>query len=489
MLESLSYGSTPRVEAEILGCFSDHEMSAAEPNAIQEAVRRPEFSGEIGEVVEAFPIDAPRAFIIGLGKRDELTPDHFRRACAAGLRRAFAAKLEQVQARFTGLDDAAVMGRAFGDAAGSLAWSFQEFRSDESRKDLTSVTLSAADEAFGEGMEIGIGIGKAAGHCRDWVMTPPAVATPEFMAQRARDLADEFSTLTTEVLGVDQLHEENLNGLLTVGRGSRHEPRLIRVAYQPEGGPAEKPIVLLGKTITYDTGGLSIKGKKGMPGMKVDKAGGCAVLAAMRAIAETVKPAFPVVGLLVAAENAISEESYLPDDIITFRNGVTVEVTNTDAEGRLVLADGLCWACDKEDPAAIVDFATLTGGVITALGNEMAGVFTKSDALLNDLEEAAEVSGERVWRLPLDDAFRKMMKSPVADIVNSNLSGKAHSVQGAVFLSYFVKDDVPWAHVDIAGMARTDVDDGLLRPGPTGYGVRLMCDLLRGDLSVHPQRW
>jgi leucyl aminopeptidase len=238
--------------------------------------------------------------------------------------------------------------------------------------------------------------------------------------------------------------------------------------------------VLLGKTITYDTGGLTLKISNGMVGMKRDKDGGCAVLGAMHAIATLIKPAFPVVGLLVAAENSVSESSMRPDDVITYRNGVTVEVTNTDAEGRLVLADGLCWACEEENASLIVDLATLTGGVVTALGSTFAGMFCENTGLRGRLEAAAGRSGERLWHMPMHAEYKEMLKSPVADIVNSNPNRKAHPIQGAAFLTYFVKEETPWAHIDIAGVHAVDADSGPFIKGPTGYGVRLLADLVAG---------
>jgi leucyl aminopeptidase len=244
--------------------------------------------------------------------------------------------------------------------------------------------------------------------------------------------------------------------------------------------------VLLGKTITYDTGGLTLKINNGMVGMKRDKDGGCAVLGAMHAIATVLKPAFPVVGLLVAAENSVSDSAMRPDDVIVYRNGVSVEVTNTDAEGRLVLADGLCWACDEENASLIVDLATLTGGVVTALGSTYAGMFCDDAGLIARLEAAADLSGERVWRLPMHAEYREMMKSTVADIVNSNPNRKAHPIQGAAFLSHFVKDGVSWAHIDIAGVHAVDADTGPYIKGPTGFGVRLLAALIEGLNTLEP---
>jgi leucyl aminopeptidase len=253
---------------------------------------------------------------------------------------------------------------------------------------------------------------------------------------------------------------------------------MIRLEYTPEDGAGDRPAVLIGKTMCYDSGGLSLKINNTMVGMKRDKDGGCAVLGAMHAIATTIRPKRRVVALLAAAENSISDEAYRPDDVLRYRNGVTVEVTNTDAEGRLVLADALCWACEVEKPAYIIDLATLTGGVVVALGSTYCGMFCEDDALRARVEAASATSGERVWRLPMHKEYRDMMKSPVADIVNSNPNRKAHPIQGAAFLSFFVEEKVPWCHLDIAGVHESDGDSGPFIKGPTGWGARLLAELL-----------
>ncbi|MHC4794928.1 MAG: leucyl aminopeptidase family protein, partial [Planctomycetota bacterium] len=224
--------------------------------------------------------------------------------------------------------------------------------------------------------------------------------------------------------------------------------------------------------ITYDTGGYSLKLSGGMKGMKYDMCGGAAVLGAIRAIAKA-KLGVKVTALLPAAENMVSDEAYRPDDIITMYNGVTVEVTNTDAEGRLVLGDALAYACDKLKPTAIIDVATLTGGVVVALGHFSAGLFANDDRISGAVECASQGANEKVWRLPLWEEHREFMRSPFADILNSNPKRSAHPIQGAAFLSYFVDEDVPWAHLDIAGMASPD-SDPVTGAGPSGFGVRLL---------------
>jgi len=238
--------------------------------------------------------------------------------------------------------------------------------------------------------------------------------------------------------------------------------------------------MLVGKAVTFDTGGYTLKGKDGMVGMKYDKCGGMAVIGAMHAIA-SLKIKQHVVGLIPAAENMIDEDAYRVDDILTMHNGVTVEVTNTDAEGRLILADALSYGCRKYKPRAVVDLATLTGGVVTALGSYCAGAFVNDDDLKKDLFNAGEAVGERLWRLPLWEEHRQQMRSKHADIVNSAGRG-AHPIQGAAFLSYFVGpkggpndwQDTKWCHLDIAGTADTEKDTPLFPVGPTWFGVRLL---------------
>ena len=348
---------------------------------------------------------------------------------------------------------------------GLLAFSFDSFKgaAAKERPKRTALTLRSGDRAFAQGMEFGAGLAASANIARMMSATPPNVATPGWMAAQAKRIAkDAGGSLRVTVIAGDALERERMEGLINVGKASENEPCLIRIEYTPApGGAAKKtskkagsarpakdrPAVLIGKTMTYDTGGLSIKVGGGMRGMKGDKDGGCAVMGAMHAIATVVKPKRRVVALLAAAENSISDEAYRPDDIITFRNGVTCEVTNTDAEGRLVLADALCWAKDKENPEFIVDIATLTGGVVTALGSTFAGMWCDDEGLRTRVERSSAACGERVWRLPLHQEYRDMMRSTIADILNSNPNRKAHPIQGAAFLSYFVGEGIPWCHL------------------------------------------
>ena len=486
----------------IVGVFTDKKLESAyrELDAggdLSAALERGECTGEAGRIAEAFVAAAGggvkgknrriRVILLGLGKREGFNESSLRAAAGALGRRLAVTKDERVELRLNAaLASVAKLdmqraGRCFGEGLGLIAWNFSDLKGKGSpapKRTSLTVGVPAADKAFAEGIDLGLALAQSANFCRDLSETPPNIATTSYIADQARMLARKVGLKCTVLEGRD-LEREGMIGLINVGKASENKPCLIRLEYMPKGGrKGAKAAVLVGKTVTYDTGGLSLKVNNGMVGMKRDKDGGCAVLGAMHAVATVVKPSRPVVALLAVAENSISDEAYRPDDVITYRNGVSVEVTNTDAEGRLVLADALIWACEKESPAFIVDLATLTGGVVTALGSTFAGLFCEDERLRQDLQRAMDASGERWWRLPMDAEYRDMMKSTVADIVNSNPNRKAHPIQGAAFLSYFVEPRIPWAHIDIAGVHASDADAGPFVKGPTGWGVRLLADLL-----------
>lgn len=453
--------------------------------SIAAAARLAECDGTIGSLGESFSENGTRVIVLGLGEKKSFEAGTLRRAAGALGRRLAGIKATNVGIELSGPLDAAgadpgEAGCAMGEGLGLLAWTCDEFRGKATdQPGRMKLAVRSSDRSFSAGMRRGLGLAESANLARTLSQTPPNVATPMWMASQAKKMARNAGLRCTVLRG-KQLEDEGLAGLVNVGKASENEPCLIRLEYDGGASRSSKPVVLLGKTVCYDTGGLSLKVNNGMKGMKRDKDGGCAVLGAMHAIATAIKPRKRVVGLLVAAENSVSDNAYRPDDVLTMRNGVTVEVTNTDAEGRLVLADGLCWACAKEKPSAIVDLATLTGGVVVALGKVYAGLWCDDDRLRERVERASEASGERVWRLPHHDEYREMMRSPVADILNSAPVREAHPIQGAAFLSYFVDEGVPWAHIDIAGVHAVDKDTGPFIAGPTGFGVRLLAELLDG---------
>jgi leucyl aminopeptidase len=480
-------------DAVVIGVFNDKKLDGAakaldSDGVISAALARAECTGESGKLCEAYPASkrAPsRIIIVGLGKREEFKPGLLRSIGGQIGRRLAVTKNERVHIELAGAIasvpkiDLGHAGRCLGEGLGLVAWKNWAFKgtggSDQPRR--TSLSVSASGARFKTGLDRGIALARSANLCRDLSETPPNIATPNWIASQCRAMAKKTGLRCTVVAGKD-LEREKLAGLINVGKGSINKPLLIRLQYTPKSNKSAKPVVLVGKTMTYDSGGLSLKINNGMVGMKRDKDGGCAVIGAMHAVATVIRPRRPVVALLAVAENSVSDQAYRPDDVLTYRNGVTVEVTNTDAEGRLVLADGLIWACQKESPACVIDLATLTGGVVTALGSTFAGLFCEDGPLREKLAAAMDSSGERWWRLPMDQEYRDMMKSPIADILNSNPNRKAHPIQGAAFLSYFVAPKTPWAHIDIAGVHASENDSGCFVKGPTGWGVRLLADFL-----------
>lgn len=491
MFKSISVAARPaRSHTLVLAFFKgqglDRESAGFDRDgAAAAALKRKGITGECCSIVEAFPKDgSTRILLVGLGDKAEFRIGKLRDVAGAiGRRLAGCAETDAVielggpVAAVKG--DSAVAGSAFGEGLGLIGWTCDLFRGKATTlKERTALKVSSSSRAFTSGLKRGLALAESANICRTLSQTPPNICTPAYMASEAQKMARKVGLKCTVLKGAS-LEKERLTGLINVGKASENQPCMIRLEYKPaRASDRAKPVVLLGKTMCYDSGGLSLKINNGMKGMKRDKDGGCAVFGAMHAIATTIRPRFPVVGLLVAAENSISDEAYRPDDVLTFRNGVTVEVTNTDAEGRLVLADGLCWACEKENPRCIVDLATLTGGVVVALGSVYAGMWCDDDKLREAIESAAERSGEAVWRLPHHPDYRAMMKSPIADIHNSAPVREAHPIQGAAFLSYFVENGVPWAHIDIAGVHATEKDKGPIVPGPTGYGTRLLAELI-----------
>ena len=309
---------------------------------------------------------------------------------------------------------------------------------------------------------------------RDLANTPSMIKTPEWLASEAASVAAEHG-LSSRVWREAELAAGGFGGLLGVGSGSAHPPRLIQLSYEPP--QADRHVVLIGKGITFDSGGLSLKPNDGMKTMKTDMAGGAAVIGAMSALGRLGVRA-RVTGLVAAAENMPSGTALRVGDVITHYGGQTVEVLNTDAEGRLVLADALAYADDALAPDVVVNLATLTGAVRVALGASIAALFATDDQLAAALLDAGTASGERLWRMPIAEDYRAGLDSPVADLANvARSGGRAGSIDAALFLREFTGGR-PWAHLDIAGAARATADDGENTKGATGFGARLLLSWL-----------
>ena len=363
----------------------------------------------------------------------------------------------------------------FSEYAGSVA----KARNKSNHK-LKVALLGGDKKAAKRGEALGI----AQNYARTVATRPGNDINPPSLAKEAQKLARAHSSLSCKVIDDKQAKQLKMGGLIGVGQGSNQPPRMIVLEYNKPKGAAKnskkKPLLVVGKAITFDTGGLSLKPTAGMVSMMFDKCGGMAVLGMMAALAEMGVNRH-VVGILAAAENSVSDNSYRPGDILTMYNGVTVEITNTDAEGRLVLADALTWGIETYKPAACVDLATLTGGCVVALGHHRAGAWCNDDALFESLQAASDATGENIWRMPLGDDYREMLKSNVADILNS--PGRyGSSDTAAEFLHHFIpgnvegKTETPWCHLDIAGTATADKPSELFNKGATGYGVRLLVE-------------
>ncbi|MBX3145640.1 MAG: leucyl aminopeptidase [Gemmatimonadales bacterium] len=437
-----------------------------------------DFTGKKDETAAVYPNgELNRVLLVGLGKAPGRAA--WRRGAAVGAKRArilgAGTAAIAVAAEHQGALPTAQLYQALAEGAAQGSWHYPDLKRppEQPKAPLTKVELlapSADRDAAAAGVRLGEAVG--AGHrlARGVQILPPNVLTPERMAEEARILAGRHGFGVT-VLDAAQAAAEGLRALLAVGQGSANEPRFIVLEYQ---GGTGAPAVLVGKGITFDTGGISIKPAQSMEDMKYDMSGAAAVLGTFEVLGR-LKPPFNVIGLIPSAENMPSATAYRPADVVTAHFGKTIEVVNTDAEGRLLLADALSYA-RRYQPAWVVDIATLTGAIGIALGQTAAGVMGSDAGLVQDVLAAGRDAHERAWELPLWDEYRELIKSDIADVKNSG-GRLAGSITAGWFLREFV-EGYPWAHLDIAATAYTDRDDAALAKGPTGFGVRLFTELL-----------
>ncbi len=369
-------------------------------------------------------------------------------------------------------------GKALAEGLWLGAFRFNQYKTDADPLPAVKVNLRGAAEPkpLTEALVRIEKLCAAVNMARDWQHQPANVINPLTLAERVTEMAAHFGLKCT-VLDDAALAELKAGAILDVGKGSKTPARMIILEYPGHNpDPDAKPTVLIGKALTFDTGGYSLKSVENILGMKYDKCGGVDVAAALQAAA-ALQVKNPVVGIIGAAENMVSDKAYRPDDIVTAMSGKTIEIISTDAEGRLVLADCLTYAQKFFQPAAMIDLATLTGGVGVALGRVRAGLMSNDDTLASHLFEAGEKVHERLWRLPLDEEYVKLIKADDADIKNSG-GRQAHAIIGGTFLRQFVDDSVPWAHLDIASVADADKDMPYCPKGGTGFGIRLLLDYL-----------
>jgi leucyl aminopeptidase len=419
------------------------------------------------------PEGFPPVLVVGLGEPEDLDPERVRVVAAVAAKEA-----ERLEARsIAWAPPPGIESEVAADAlvTGTIlaAYRFDRFKSAEADDSprLEALTLPVPAE-FAATVESARVAAEAQNRARDLQNTPANVATPTFLAERAEEIAAAFDALSVEVFGRAELEAKGMGGLLAVSQGSVEEPKLIVLRYSGGSGPK---LAYVGKGVTFDTGGISLKPGAGMQEMKMDMSGAAAVLEAVAAIAELGFP-LDLLAVIPTTENMPSGTAIKPGDVITQYNGKTVEVNNTDAEGRLILADALAYAVEQ-GAERVVDVATLTGAVEIALGSTYAGLVSNDDTLAEEVTEAGEITGELVWRLPLHPEYKELMKGTVADLSNLAKKRKAGTITAASFLEEFV-GETPWAHLDIAGSA-WDVGRAYVGDGANGFGVQLLVDLAR----------
>jgi leucyl aminopeptidase len=471
--------TAPRAGLEALALFEGEQL----PEPYREVPGAGDARAGFRKLTLLRPDNERRILVVGLGKRAELEAERLRVAAALSIAEAgrFAVQTLAWTVPEAPQGDAADLAAGIVEGAVLASFRFDRYKArdpdDPPPPSIKRLVLVAADTAAVEPACSTARISsEAANRARELQALPSNVATPTYLADRAGELAAADASISVETLGRAEIEQRGMGGLTAVAKGSAEEPRLITLRYAPPGEPGET-LGLVGKAVTFDTGGISIKPASKMEEMKMDMSGGAAVLEAVGAIAELGLP-IPVVACVPATENMPSGSALKPGDIITQLNGKTVEVNNTDAEGRLILADALTYCVRELGADRLVDVATLTGGVLIALGSTYAGLISNDDDWARRVGEAAERTGELAWRLPLHPEYKDLTRGKDAELTNASAKRKASSIYAGSFLEEFV-DAKPWAHLDIAGTA-WDVGRAYVGNGPTGYGVRLLIALAGG---------
>ena len=427
-----------------------------------------------------------RILVVGLGKLEELTMHDWQTVFAQVAKKAkevnakiltIALPIEEIAKRTSIIPEKLIQGAVEGLSLGAYEFLKHKHRDEQKKEKKIEEVTFCIDKKFEKEVQKGIVVGqrtsKATLFARDLVNEPSSVTTPTFLSLIAQSLAKDNPDISCEILGQKEMEKKGMGGILGIAKGSDEEPKFITLTYHSKG---KKTIVLVGKGITFDSGGLSLKSDKNMENQKMDMAGAAAILAIFSVLSE-IKPDTNIIGLIPAVENMPSGKAIKPGDIVTSYSGETIEIISTDAEGRVILADALSFA-ETFHPDTIIDLATLTGACIVALGEEVAGLFTTDRRLGEHLLTDSTVSGEKLWELPLVKDYEELLKSSVADMKNVSKKRYGGAITGALFLKPFVPEGVPWAHIDIAGPAWQEKDSALCPEGGTGFGVRLILEYL-----------
>ena len=444
-------------------------------------IRSGEFKAKANETLllhQPQGLKAARLLLVGLGNAAKASIHDVRKAAGTAIRFAKPRGIRSLTILPPANFSVAQTLRAIAEGAIVADFDSDTYRTD--RKDLSIASMvilvAESEKKAAEGaLREGVIIAESQNFARALINEPGNRMTPTMLGQRAAAMAKEFR-LKCEVYGADKLHELKMGAFWSVAQGSDEPPALIVMTYEPSGAASEPVLGLVGKGITFDTGGISLKPADNMEKMKYDMAGGAAMIAAMRAVVQ-LKPNVKVIGIVCATENMPSGKAQRPGDVQIAMSGKSIEVINTDAEGRLVLADGLFYA-RQLGATHLIDAATLTGAISIALGQVNAGVFSNNDPAYEKFSKALETSGEKFWRLPMEDEYFDQIQSTIADIRNTGLTRYGGATNAAMFLREFV-DDTPWVHLDIAATAWLDADKPWIAKGPTGIAVRSIIEWVR----------
>ena len=461
------------------------ELDEAAGEVLKSVIESGELKGKEGETVYVHltagsGLRARRLLLMGVGERENYQPAQVSQMAGAAARFLRGKNVKTIGLITRADGDAERMTAAATEGATIGLFEPDKYRTVEKEarviERLVVITEGADEEALKRGAERGRIIGESVNFTRDLANEPGAYMTPTNMAERAREIAEEFG-LSVDVLDEARMEQEGMGALLSVSHGSEEDAKLIILKYTPREAPAQDEdnlLAFVGKGITFDSGGISLKPGENMELMKYDMSGGATVLGAMRAIAQ-LKPSIPVLGVVPASENLPSGKATKPGDVVTAMSGKTIEIINTDAEGRLVLSDAICYA-KKLGAKRILDMATLTGAVSIALGDVNTAILGTDQAFIDEVIIAGKEVGEKYWQLPLDKEYTKQIKSDIADI--KNVGGrKAGTITAAAFLKEFA-DGVSWAHLDIAGTAWGDEAKPYRAKGPTGVAVRTLIQIV-----------
>ncbi|HRN96174.1 MAG TPA: leucyl aminopeptidase [Candidatus Levybacteria bacterium] len=462
------------------------------PKKLQEEVisqlELDQFEGKKGEIEFVFThntILAPRVAVVGLGEKKDVTHNTIREVMALLTKKINKSVNSIATSCIVNLIDIELQAQVILEGVELGTYRFANYKErDPAEKELEMLIVSVVDKKEQSKVSRGLATGHAyylaTKMARDLVNEQAAIATPTLLAKVAEEIALQNPQITCTVFDKKQLEEMGAFAFLGIARGADTPPKFIVLEYTPKVQKIKKNVALVGKGITFDTGGINVKPEGYMTTMKQDMAGGAAVLGVFSAMS-VIKPSFPVLGIIAATPNVVSGSSIVPGDVVHAMNGKSIEVNHTDAEGRVTLADSLSYAVQKK-ATEIIDLATLTGACMVGLGTDIAGVMGNDTDLIENLKKASIASGEKIWELPLPDEYKELNKSEVADVSNLPSSRYGGAITAGLFLQEFV-DNTPWAHIDIAGPAFAEREYRYGQKGGTGFGVRLLLNYLRNSKS------